>query len=148
MNISSFRDFSIGVFFLVISAVVVIAYVQLKPTIETYASAKAEIEKGRFADFNAMQSSVAIAIDSYTAGIEDDRANRTAMIEHAKTTSAFVEDVAVLISARLLEQEDVLSPATADELARESINNIKIGRSERIGRLLEALNDYSLRNRD
>jgi predicted transcriptional regulator len=58
-----------------------------------------------------------------------------------------MEEIAVVVGVRMLEDNSVLPPSTADEMAREAIQEITKSHSERIGKLLEAINDKFLRER-
>lgn len=138
----SIRDLTIALFFIVLSAVLVaggIGYYQIG--LPAYKTAK-EAEARAIGDVLALVRDAAARF----AAAEAQQVERMVSLgARAEQTSAFFEDVGILVSARFLEEQGVLAPAVADDMARESIANIKTRNSPRMAKLLEAVNDQMLR---
>lgn len=138
----SIRDLAIALFFIVLSAVLVvggIGYYQIG--LPAYKAAK-EAKARAIGDVLAL---VRDATARFAAAEAQQVERMVSLGARAEQTSAFFEDVGILVSARFLEEQGVLAPAVADDMARESIANIKIRNSPRMAKLLEAVNDQMLR---
>ena len=147
MLTSSFRDISIGIFFLTLSGSLVATYVKADQKIDHYLESRLEQAAARTQDFRALQASITKIVDTYVEGVTQDREKSAAIIDQAQRTAMFLEDISLFLAARAMEDEGMISPAKADEIARESIDNIARFKSKRVGELIEALNNHILRRR-
>jgi hypothetical protein len=140
----SVRDLAIALFFVILSAALAagaIGYVQIG--LPAYKAAKE-------AEARAINDVLVLARDAANrfAAAEAQQVERMVTLgAKAEQTSAFFEDIGILVSARFLEEQGALSSAAADEMSRESIANIKTRNSPRVAKLLEAVNDQLLHAR-
>jgi len=140
----TFRDAAIGIFFLVLAGVVGLG---LPGAFNFWKEAQSKQLEVQTQIVGVLQTSVDGAL-SEIANIRQSEADQFAEIKaNAEKTSRFLEEASILAGVRFLEDGRVLSPATADEMAREAIKNIRENHSERIGEILEAVNDTYLRQR-
>ena len=134
------RNLSIAAFFVVLSVCLAVITFSVLPGLQQsqHAQAQAYQDVGRAIRETAAQ---------FAAG----EAARTEQLkrlgQQASQGSVLLEESAILVGARFLESEQLLPSATANEMAREAIYNIKQKYSPRVARLLEALNDQYLKQR-
>lgn len=140
-----FRDISIGVFFLVIAGGIVLGGQKIISIWQDATIAKIENQK---AMIGALDRALKATIAEIKVVRESNDAQFAELKRNAEQTSKFIEEVSVLAGARFFEDARVLSPSSADELAREAIQNIRDNHSGRLGKILEAVNDSYLRNRN
>ena len=141
---SMVRDVSVGVFFIVLSGLLVLGgpkvFEEWKALKTQELASQAEIVNSAKSSVNAVLSEIKMLREHETKRFDEIKKN-------AEITSRFVEEVSVLAGVRFLEEQRVLAPETADEMAREAIKNIRTSHSERLGKILEAVNDRYLRDR-
>lgn len=141
------RDIAIAAFFFVLSGILLVG-------VSTGKEALGEWKKAKVAQIEGQQEMLAFIRELAERGYDDFSQARKAEIEHlqnltkkAEKGGLFLEELGVLLAARALEIDKALPASSADEFARETIHSIKSNHSERIGKLLEAMNDKYLRER-
>lgn len=140
----TFRDISIGVFFLVLSGMIVIGGPKLFAGWKEVHTERLKTQKQLVGVFNSSLEGLLAEVGNVRK-LEADHFEQMKL--KAESTSQFLEEISVLAGVRFLEDGRIVSPATADEMAREAIQNIRTNHSERIGKILESVNDAYLRDR-
>lgn len=147
MNSSSIRDFAIAIFFLTISCLLIIGASAAVPTLDRIFEAQQQRSQAMSQTLSSVQDAIKVVQSEFQTSMKMEREHLQKLTMKAESSAAFIEEIAVVIGVRVLEQDDILAPSTADEMARNSIDKIKTSHSERIGKLLEAINDNFLRKR-
>lgn len=140
----TFRDISIGIFFLVLSGMIVIGGPMLFDEWKEAHSQRLEAQKQLVGILNASIEGVLAEVGNVRK-LESDHFEQMKL--KAENTYQFMEEISILAGVRFLEDGRIVSPTTADEMAREAIQNIRIKYSDRIGKILESVNDAYLRER-
>ncbi|MDP4795924.1 MAG: hypothetical protein NWR87_03340 [Rhodospirillales bacterium] len=140
----TFRDISIGIFFLVLSGMIVIGGPKLFDEWKEAHSQRLEAQKQLVGVLNTSIEGVLAEVGNVRK-LEADHFEQMKL--KAENTYQFMEEISILAGVRFLEDGRIVSPSTADEMAREAIQNIRTKYSERIGKILEAANDAYLRKR-
>ena len=147
MKYSSLRDVAIAGFFLTVSGLLIAGATLVRPTLDHIL----ETQQARMLVASQTLSTVRNAIEvlktEYQSSMKMERDRLQKLTEQTESGAAFMEEIAVVVGVRMLEDNSVLPPSTADEMAREAIQEITKSHSERIGKLLEAINDKFLRER-
>ena len=140
----AFRDIAIGIFFLVLSGAIGLGGTKAFQSWEQAQSQKLEQQAQLISAFETAMTGALSEVQEMRAANES---RYEELRKNAELTTRFIEEVSILTGARFFEDARVLSPASADELAREAISNIRENHSERMGKILEAVNDSYLRDR-
>jgi hypothetical protein len=144
---SSIRDLSIAVFFLTVSILLIIGGTLINPTMDSIIEIQQEKSQAIAQTLASVQDAIKIVQTEFQSSMVTERAHLKKLTMKAESSAAFIEEIAVLIGVRALEDNSILAPSTSDEMARDAIQKIKSSHSERIGKLLEAVNDKFLRDR-
>ncbi len=141
------RDISIASFFFVLAGFFVVGIVLGK---DAYTDWKNQMTS----QVEMQRETVNFIKEFATRGYDDFSQARKSELEHIKNltnkaekSGQFIEELSILIAARMLEEQRTLPASTADQFVREAIQSIKGDHSERVGKILEAMNDKFLRDR-
>ena len=147
MSAKSIRDLSIAGFFLTISVCLIAGAMSIKPLVSNLAEMNNKRNEARLETFALVKNTVNAVITEYQESSKLERTKIEQLTNRAEKSAAFLEEISVIAGARFLEDSNALPPATADEMVRQAIQTIKTNHSERIGKLLDAVNDTFLRKR-
>lgn len=140
----AFRDISIGIFFLVLAGTIGLGG---SKAFQVWEQAQQQNLEQRGQLISAIQTAMTEGLAEVRGMRETNEERYNELRENAEKTTRFMEEMSILAGARFFEDARVLPPSSADELAREAIANIRTNHSERVGKILEAVNDSYLRNR-
>jgi hypothetical protein len=140
-----FRDTSIGIFFLVLAGSIALGGQKI---VNVWTDTTTKRIENQTTMINTLDNAMSGALTEIQSIRESNDAQFAELKKNAEMTSRFIEEISILAGARFFEDARVLSPATADELAREAIQNIRDNHSGRLGKILEAVNDSYLRDRN
>lgn len=134
------RNLSIAVFFGVLSVCLITITFSVLPGLQQSQQAQARA-------YQEVSQAIRETATQFAAGEAARTEQMKRLGQQASSGGVLIEEAAILVGARLLASEQLLPSATANEMVRESIENIRQKYSPRVARLVEALNDQYLKQR-
>lgn len=139
------RDIAIAAFFFALAGFLIMGMSLGKDAFRDWKSIKAAQIENQHQTVTFLKEFAERGYDDFARAKKMELEHIQNLTQKAEQSGLFLEELGILIAARMLEDGRALPASTADEFVRESIQSIKGNHSERVGKLLDAVNEKYLR---